>query len=525
MHGPSPDRLLADLSRPSAYPWAPHGVELIETHISWVFLAGNRVLKVKRPVRYPFVDHSTVERRRRSCEAEVTLNRRLTEGVYLGVLPIAAGGDGLVVGGPGPPVEWATLMRRLPGDRMLDRLLRDRARPDDLVDRLAERLIPFHRSAAPCPADVSAYDPSPVLIANLDEVRGFAGRPIGNHQFAVVDRAVRAMVETDADLFRRRAAEGWVRDGHGDLRPEHVCLEDGRTQVFDCVEFSASLRCADVASDVAFLLMELDCAGAGGIAAGLVDRYRSAGIPLPPALLRVYRTHRALVRVKTGCLTWQTSGSLDPDLPRFIQRYLNAAARDAVRIRPFLAMMSGLSGTGKSTLGRALADAAASELVASDAVRKELAGAAGRATAPWGAGIYAPAWTDRTYARLRELASAALSAGRPAILDATFLDTAEREATAEIGKNAGVPVLLIETTCDDRTAAARLAARSLESDSLSDATESIYRQQRSLVERDRPRVPPGVAHLVVDTTTGELAALDLVFGALVERGIAEPRAV
>jgi len=140
--------LVESLQRPEVYPWWPATVEAIETHISWVFLAGDFVVKVKRPVRFPFVDHRTVEDRRHSCEEEVRLNRRLTTDVYLDVVPIMRSGAGFEVDGSGEPVEWATLMRRLPADRMLDAMIAANSVPPDLADRLASVLIPFHRDSA-----------------------------------------------------------------------------------------------------------------------------------------------------------------------------------------------------------------------------------------------------------------------------------------------------------------------------------------------------------------------------------------
>lgn len=515
------EALVRALSRPESYPWQPASVEVVETHISWVFLAGERVVKVKRPVRFGFIDHSTPERRRHSCEGEVRLNRRLTDGVYLGVVPVVAVPGGFTVDGPGTPVEWATLMRRLPADGMLDRLLAAGEAPSDLADRLARRLIPFHqRIADDCGAE--AYGAvealATVLTDNLDELRPFAGSRLGPVQLARVDEAMRAFLAENLELLRRRVGDGWVRDGHGDLRPEHVCLEGDETQIFDCVEFSPAIRCADVASDLAFLLMELDRLGCGGVAEALEHRYRDAGISLPPSLLRLYRAHRALVHAKIDCLTLANQHVPHPGFAADVTTYLNLATRASLTFRPFLLAMTGLSGTGKSTVARGLAEATGAALYASDVVRKDLAGVSGEARAEWEQGIYSASWTERTYRRLQTLAANALAAGRPVILDAAFLDTERRTATVEIARRFGVPMLLVETVSDERTVVERLAARRARRDSPSDATLEIHRRQQAEIASHPPAVPDGARLVRVEATGPGPGLLDPVFTALVEAG-------
>ena len=298
--------IIRDLHNPEAYPWRPDHVECIETHVSWVFLAGDRVVKIKRPVDLGFVDYTTIEARYRSCEDEFRLNAHLTSDVYLGTVPITRDDTRLVVDGAGEPVEWATLMRRLPAERMLDALIRADAAPEGWLDSLAARLVSFHRDAAlvcdGIPEDQAA-EATGVVIDNLDELQPLMRNRPFVVELELVDAAVRAFVDEQDDLLLARAREGWIREGHGDLRAEHVCLEaDGAVQIFDCVEFSKALRCADVASDLAFLLMDLDRLGVPANDLDLVlQRYRDAGIDLPPALLGLYWIHRA--RICTG-QTW-----------------------------------------------------------------------------------------------------------------------------------------------------------------------------------------------------------------------------
>lgn len=525
--------LVEGLLRPKAYPWRPTTVELVETHVSWVFLSGERVVKVKKPVDYGFVDHAALASRRRSCEDEVRLNRRLTDGVYLGVAPIVRDRSGRYRVAPTEdtaerPVEWATLMRRLPAEGMLDALLAAGTAPLHLGDRLADRLVPFHRDgAASCegPADEVTAAASAVVTENLTELESYAIRTLGSAQLGLVAEAMRGFIGEHAKLLRGRAVAGWVREGHGDLRAEHICFElDGAVQVFDCVEFSRSLRCADVASDLAFLLMDLGRLGVPEAAEELVARYRTAGFDLPESLLRFYRAHRALVRAKVACLSRAFAHrAARDDLALQAAEYLNLATANAVSVRPVLVAMTGLSGTGKSTVAAALARALGAPIFSSDIVRKELAGRAGPAPAAWEQGLYGPDHTENTYGRLEELAGETLATGRAAILDATFLDGRRRERLATVAEEAGVPLVLVETVCAEEVALGRIVARARRGVSPSDATAEVYRRQRTAAQTSPLNVPRDAIHVVVDTSAGHPVCLDPVLVALHREGIIAAR--
>jgi len=521
----SRDDLIRTLLRPAAFPWRPATVELIETHISWVFLAGDRVVKIKRPVHFGFVDHSTIERRRHSCEEEVRLNRRLTDDIYLGAVPIIRHGDRLVVDADGDPFDWATLMRRLPADRMLDTLLASGSAPGDLGDLLARRLIPFHRDAVGrCDdeTDGSAASITAVVTDNLDELRDIAGGPRDVLQFALVDEAMRSFLADESHLFQQRVSGGWVRDGHGDLRAEHICLAEGAVQIFDCVEFNPSIRCADIASDLAFLLMDLSRLGAEASASELEKRYRQAGIDLPAPLVRFYQAHRALVRAKIDALPMAGGLRQHRDLAPEASAYLDLAARAALTVRPFLMAMTGLSGTGKSTVAASIARATGADLISSDLVRKALAEVTGPATATWGKGLYTTEWNERTYQRLFTRAGEALRGGRPVVLDATFLDERWRERAVALTEAASVPFVLVETVCDARVVAARIAARAARGDSASDAGLAIYDRQRTMLASAPVAVPRGAIAVRVNTSTEAGNRLDSVFAALQRAEVLRP---
>jgi len=524
------ENLVRDLQRPEAYPWRPANVEFIETHVSWVFLAGDCVVKIKRPVLFPFVDHRRQEDRHRSCRDEVRLNQRLTDGVYLGVVPIRLTSTGYRADAEGdaPVVEHATLMRRLPAERMLDVLLRNGQAPVDLAERLSKRLIPFHLNAAPvcqgAPEEVAGAATA-IVRDNLDEAEQFAGKPLGRMQLSLVATAMRTFVAESDDLFVQRARGGWVREGHGDLRAEHVCLEeDGQVQIFDCVEFNRDVRCADVASDIAYMLMDLRRLGAPEAADELLARYRAAGVDLPQPLIQLYMAHRALVRGKIAGIAF-ASGNGDEQRFRAEKAagYLDMASAAVLGARPVVVAMTGLSGTGKSSVAQRLARALGLRYASSDVVRKELAGVEGAAPAAWGEGIYAAGLTEATYARMGELASEALEAGEGVVLDATFRDGAQRQILADIAARHGATIMLIEVTCDEEVVAKRLAARARRGDSASDATIETYRRQRQQWENSPPPIPEGAVAVRVDTSGDLPPGLDEVYEALQGAGLIQSK--
>jgi aminoglycoside phosphotransferase family enzyme/predicted kinase len=465
-------------------------------------------------------------RRYQSCEDEVRLNRRLTEEVYLDVLPIVRTPAGCLVGGQGAPIEWATVMRRLPAAGMLEPLLRAGTVPPLLADRLAARLLPFHRTCAPVcgrsPATAAAA--TRIVTDNLDELSPFRAAPLGPVQLQLVAAAMRQFLVEHDDLLQQRAAAGWIREGHGDLRAEHICLEpNGVMQIFDCVEFNRDLRCADVASDLAFLLMDLTRLGAPQVAATLFARYREAGLVRPTDLLRWYWAHRALVRAKVACFGVATaSPGRAHQLTSEAADYLDLASTATLTVRPALIVMTGLSGTGKSTVARRLARALGARRFASDVVRKALAGFDGSAPAAWGKGIYRPELTRATYDQLFALAEDRLAMGEPVVLDATFLDPDQRAAAAAAASRHNVPLVLVETTCDEATVATRLAARTKHGQAVSDASFATYLRQRAAITASPPSVPPGAMHIRSDTEGPLPISLEGVWAALARQELVQP---
>lgn len=483
------EQLIEALSRPSAYGGGVDFVEVHQTHISVVFLAGPMAYKVKKPVGLGFVDYSTPERRRHYCEEEVRLNRRLAPDVYLGVVAVAREGGAIRVEGTGEVIEWAVKMRRLPESATLrDRLSGDRITADAMAE-LARRLARFHGSADPAP-EVSACCTFAAIAANTRENLVPAAAQVGvTLSRSTLDRLgerTEASLARLRDLIEARAASGIPRDTHGDLRLDHVYWfpdhrPPGDWVVVDCIEFGARYRYADPISDIAFLAMELEVEGRSDLARAFVAEYlRAAGDAEGGELLPFYRAYRAAVRGKVEGLK-----AAAPEIPeadrskargrgRALWLYALSELEEPGR-RPCLVLLAGLPGTGKSTLARGLAERAGFTIIRSDRVRKELAG---RGDDPpgdrsFGADIYTPEWDERTYAECLRRAEAVLFEAGRALVDASFRQESRRRHFLDAARRRGVIGRILLCRADPQVVRRRLDHRR---DDASDAGWATYRE-------------------------------------------------
>jgi uncharacterized protein len=481
--------LIAAMSRPGFYPHAPASVELRQTHISWVLLAGERVYKLKKRVRFPFLDYSTLARRRFYCQEEVRLNRRLAEEIYLGVVAIVRRDGGFALAAPdatAPVEDYAVEMRRFDEESLLERrVLENRVSRQD-VERVADRLAAFHRD---CSAKAGHRFGSPAAVArviqdNVRELRLLVGETITQAELDRLDEALSRLLDRHRELIGERARSGRVREGHGDLRAEHVLIGP-EISIVDCVEFSEGLRTCDVASEVAFLAMDLRFFGRPDFAEAFVARYAArAEDPEIRTLLPLYEAHRALVRAKVESLRSQEEEVGDADRVRArerARRYVRCALR-VVHLpqHPALLVVCGLSGSGKSTVARMLEDLTGFALESSDVIRKELAGTplGEHAQYAYGEGLYAANSTARTYATLVERAERALAAGRGAILDATFRNPGHRRLAIDLAERHQVPILFVECAAPEAELARRFAERLRCAEEVSDATWEVHLRQR-----------------------------------------------
>jgi len=473
--------LLEAMLAPCFYPRRPPRVTHLETHISHLFFAGDLVYKIKKAVQYSFVDYSTPAKRKYFLQEELLLNRRLAPSVYLGILPISHDDYGWQLGSDAHPAEYVLVMRRLPARRMLDYLLEQGQVTVPMMQSLAELLAQFHAEARGNEKIRERGKPEVIrkaLEQNLEDLRPFIGRGLSEEIFAAAEQFFDRSLSLYRELMDRRVAEGRIRELHGDLHCEHVCFAPEGIQIFDCLEFNPDLRRFDVAAEIAFLLMDLECRGAGELGRAFLDRYvELSGDRELPGLLSFYKCYRALVRGKVYAL--QSAKMSDVAGSYFDLAY----SYTWDEFKPFLILVCGLTGSGKSTLARALGRRLGLPVVSSDVTRKTLAGAsAAPQLASYGEGIYSPAMTEKTYASLVEQAESLILDGRGAILDATFRRQAHRAAVMDLAERRRVPLVVIRCRLPEGLVQERLARRSEAGDDISDGRWEIYVAQRESFE-------------------------------------------
>ncbi len=461
---------VAFLSDPSSYGLGGADVERHETHISIVFLAGDRAYKLKRAVKYPYLDFSTVEQRRRACEAELRLNRRTAPELYLEARPIARRPDGAVGwGGEGDAVDWVVVMRRFGQDQLLEAMARaDRLAPP-LLYALAAHIADFHRRAEPRPGYGGAAAMSAIVAENDACLLACRNVEFSRRQVGELRAQSGEWLKRLGSLLDRRRQEGKVRRCHGDLHLRNICVLDGKPVLFDCLEFSEAFASIDVLYDLAFLLMDLEHLGDTTSANQVLNRYLDlTGEDDGLAAMPLFFSMRAAIRAH---VTASAGGKVDD-----ARRYLDEACAALCPPPAQLVAIGGLSGTGKSTVAAGLAPELGARpgarVLRSDVIRKRLFGLDPESRLSQSA--YRPGVTQRVYAALRDGAAAALRAGYCAIIDAVALKQEERGSFAEIARRAGVPFTGLWLEAPPDTLLARVHRRQHDA---SDATGEIIKRQ------------------------------------------------
>jgi aminoglycoside phosphotransferase family enzyme/predicted kinase len=499
--------LIDALLDPERYPHPATGVELIETHISWVLLAGDFVYKIKKPVDLGFLDFSTLAKRRRYCQEELRLNRRLAPALYLDVVPIAGTPDAPILGGGGEPIEFALKMARFPQEGRLDQVLARGELTCQHIDDLAAEIARLHSTAAIAAEDTDWGTPPLVRQAVEDCLRIARRGMTAPEDRALLDTVGSWAERRYADLagtFARRKAEGFVREGHGDLHLANMALVGGRVTLFDCLEFSQRLRWIDVACDLAFAVMDLADRGRTDLSRRLLNACLEhsadyAGL----AVLPYYLVYRALVRAEVAAIRAAQAGIEPAEAGR--QRaeahgYLKLAADYARPPRPALLVTHGVSGCGKSYHSEALVESLGAVRIRSDVERKRLFGLTpgDRTPAVRVAEVYGDEASRVTYERLLALARTILAAGWPAIVDATFLKRAHRAPFRLLAEELGVPFALLTFACTAEELRKRVAERQAAGRDPSEATLAVLEQQLREVEAPGPDEQAGSVPLGTD---------------------------
>jgi aminoglycoside phosphotransferase family enzyme/predicted kinase len=468
-------RLVEALRDPGRYPHPVETVELIETHISFVLLAGAFAYKIKKAVDLGFVDYLSLERRRFFCFEELRLNARLAPALYLEVCAIAGGAEEPCFGEAGAAIEYAVKMSRFDPRDLFERALADGRLKPALIEGLAHRLAAFHAEAGRAPPGADHGSPG-VVWTQLENCLAtlWAQPDIDPSRLKALDAWCRVEHEKRTEAIARRKADGFVRECHGDLHLGNLVLHGGEALAFDGIEFNASLRWIDVISDLAFAVMDFAAHGRADLGWRLLGAWlEHSGDFAGLELLRFYEVYRALVRAEVACLRGASPA-----------RHLDCAEALIAPARPFLLITHGFSASGKSRLARALAPRLGAVRLRSDVERKRSAGLAplARSGSSLDSDLYCEEATHQTYQRLRSLAELGLAAGYPVIVDAACLKTWQRRLFSGLARDKGLPFAILDCRAPAGELRQRLVAREHRGGDASEATLEVLAGQREGAE-------------------------------------------
>lgn len=481
-----PPPLIQALLEPRHYPGAPR-VELVQTHISWLLLAGDYAYKIKKPVKLPFLDFSTLERRYRCCLDELRLNRRLSPDIYLDVVGIFNTPQAPQLEGSGPPIEYAVKMRRFDDSMRLDRVCARGQLGIGHLSDLANTLVTFHESAAIAPPSSPFGAAGEVLAPALDNLRELTGLLVGSDmqaRLADLNAWTERQYKLLAPLMNARKRAGRIRECHGDLHLANMVLMEDHVRLFDCIEFNENLRWIDVASDMAFTFVDLLAHSQPGLANWFMNEVLSRSGDYEAALvLRFYAVYRALVRAKVAAMTAVHGSGESPDA----LTYLALAERLMQPPKKRLVITHGLSGCGKTHASGALllSDPLACTLrLRSDVERKRLFGmrSIDRSESSLAAGIYAPDAQVRTYDHLLVASEMLLRAGWSVIVDATFLKHADRVMFRELAKDTGAVFSILAPQATAVQLRQRVQSRLEQGKDASEASLAVLERQVQTIE-------------------------------------------
>jgi uncharacterized protein len=477
--------IVAAMQQPSFYPHAVRGsIELVQTHVSNVFLTGEYAYKLKKPVNFGFLDFSTLAQRQHFLAEEIRLNQPLAASIYLEVLPITQSDDQLVLGGTGEVVEWVLKMRQFPQEDLFINLFESGKLTEADLEELGKIVAEFH--ARTLTNDyIKSFGEIERLRQSIDENYQQTAKYIGiaqtQEQYAATQEFTDNFFLSREALLQQRRDDNKIRECHGDLHLRNICKWEGKIQLFDRIEFNEPFRFVDVMYDVAFTVMDLEARGRKDLGNAFLNTYAErTGDWEGLQVLPLYLSRQAYVRAKV------TSFLLDdPAIPAQDQEAARQIAAAYYRLawaytqphRGKLTLMSGLSGVGKSTVAKYLARKDNAIQIRSDAVRKHLAGIP--LDHQGGQAIYTTAMSQQTYARMLELAGYLLQQGFQVILDGRYDLVVSRNAARDLARSFDVPLEIVYCTAPLETIESRLVRRS---NDISDATADLLTQQQETTE-------------------------------------------
>lgn len=507
-NGVDRSKLIQFLLSPSSYPHSPSEVKHIQTHASDVFIAAPYVYKIKKPVDFGFLDYSTLEKRKYYCEKELELNKKLCCQAYLGIEEIRLKDGGLILGVGDQTVEYAIKMNLLPEEYFLHNLLKKGTVSDADFSKIAEKLADYYKSQS-YSEQISKYGQpekiKSVIDQNLDLSKQFMGKTIGANTYSIIESYNNHIFLNKSSSFIKRMDDGWIRDCHGDLRLEHINLANDDICIYDCIEFNESFRYIDIASDLAFLSMDLDYNGHNKFSTyfiGEISRMMNdEGIS---EVLDFYKCYRAFVRGKV-----ETLKALATEVPeneretaqKNAESYFKLALKYALfGSKPAVIVVFGVIGTGKSSIAKVLSEELSFELISSDIVRKRISGISKyeRKYEKYDTGIYSRDVTKKTYEEIFDQVEALTKNGKSVIIDASFSKTMWRKSVVELTERLEVPLYFIETRAPKNVIEQRLIAREIQEKTISDGRLEIL--DRFISDFEEPHEIRKEDLIIIDTS-------------------------
>lgn len=458
-------RLVRALQQPAPYPHPVDQIQLVETHISSVLLTGCYAYKIKKPLNLGFVDYGTLGRREHFCLEELRLNRRLAPDLYLAVVAITGSADRPKLRASGWPIEYAVKMRQFSQDDLLSHLLERGQLEVEAIEHVARRLARFHGEIETAGEYTPFGKPESVLAPmhqNFEQLRLLLTDGKLLSQLARLERWTERQYQSLVHALTERKARGYIRECHGDLHLNNIVQLNGEPTIFDGVEFNDALRWIDVMSELAFLIMDLDDRGAPGMANRALNAYlHKSGDYGGILLLRFYQVYRAMVRAKIACIRVDQNDKQRAVLDQY-RSYASLAERYTQAPKPYLLINHGVTGSGKSTISRQLADVLGAIWLRSDVER-------GRDGYGVNRGRYSVSARDAVYDRLLQLSGAIIDSGFGLIVDATFLQAAQRARFRALAGAKHLPFLIMETHADEAELRERVGRRLRQGDDPSEA--------------------------------------------------------
>jgi aminoglycoside phosphotransferase family enzyme/predicted kinase len=478
--------LVEALAAQACYPHRADSVSAVETHISYVLLAGNFAYKIKKAVDLGFLDFSTLDKRRVFCEEELRLNRRLAPQLYLDVVPVSGLPEAPLLGGDGPAIEYAVKMVRFPQERLADRMLARGELQPEAIDTLAAAVAAFHESVARA-GDADEYGSAAAIAAptaqNFAQIRALLDAGEDAMTLSAVESWTLAEQGRLAGRFEARKRDGFVRECHGDLHLGNIVMLGSEPCIFDCIEFNPNLRWIDVVNETAFLVMDLDVRGRPDLAGRFLNGYLEAGGDYAGLrLLAYYKAYRAMVRAKVDRIRAAQSGLTASERETALadyRRYVDYASHSMATPARGLLVTHGFSGSGKTFFSRALIERLGAVRIRSDVERKRLHGldALAHSGSGLGAGIYGQRATEETYNRMEYLARGVAEAGMPVVVDATFLKRWQRDKFRTAAQALGIPFVILDCHAPAALLRARLGQRLHAAADASEATPAVLDSQ------------------------------------------------